>query len=357
MKPACRAGWLIGVLLSGCMSRIALDEAVMAYDEAATDSLSRQLLLNIARARQHLPMHFTGIANVAATFNFQLNVGATPALTGNLGGLIAPVFGGSMAENPTISIVPIEGEAFTRRFLTPLSADRIILLLRQGYDVDMLLRLVAGELRLEENGTETTYHNQPTVRTGYRQFRRAVLHLSTIQDRNALHVEPPGLQESGDSVFPDILTNYDPARLTAAEREALNEWGKTGSPDEIRIDIRPGHTGGEYPMRGRLRLRSFHSLLNFIGSDKGAGQEYSVDRDPRSPDVSENPVHTLDVVEGADKDCRHELSVTLNSHRYCLAESSPSFWNREAFRVIYQLFQMTVANLPRNDGPDITIAK
>jgi len=147
MKPACRAGWLIGILLSGCMSRIALDEAVMAYDEAATDSLSRQLLLNIARARQHLPMHFTGIANVAATFNFQLNVGATPALTGNLGGLIAPVFGGSMAENPTISIVPIEGEAFT------------ILLLRQGYDVDMLLRLVAGELRLEENGTETTYHN------------------------------------------------------------------------------------------------------------------------------------------------------------------------------------------------------
>ena len=30
-----------------------------------------------------------------------------------------PIFGGSMAENPTISIVPIEGEEFTKRLLTP----------------------------------------------------------------------------------------------------------------------------------------------------------------------------------------------------------------------------------------------
>jgi len=344
-------------MLSGCMSRIALNEAVMAYDEAASDSLSRQLLLNIARARQRLPLHFTGIANIAATYNFQLNMGATPALTGNVGALITPVFGGSMAENPTISIVPIEGEAFTRRFLTPLSADRIILLLRQGYDVDMLLRLVAGELRLEEGNQETAWHNQPAAGAGYPQFRRAVLHLSTIQDRNALHVETPALQESGNPVFPGILTNYDPARLDAAERVALNEWGKTGSPDEIRLDIRRGYPGGEYPMRGRFRLRSFHALLNFIGQDQGAGQEYSVGRDPRSPDVSENPVHTLEVVEDTGKDCAHEPAITLNRHRYCLAESPPSFWNREAFRVIYQLFQMTVTHLPTDEGPDITIAK
>lgn len=30
-----------------------------------------------------------------------------------------PVFGGSVAENPTFSIVPIEGEEFTKRLLTP----------------------------------------------------------------------------------------------------------------------------------------------------------------------------------------------------------------------------------------------
>lgn len=384
------ASWL----LSGCISPLALNQAVMAYDETATDILSRQLLLNIARARQRLPMHFTGISNIAATFNFQFNAGATPAMTGSSGSIIAPVFGGSVAENPTISIIPIEGGEFTQRFLTPFEADRIVLLLRQGYDVDMLLRLAASELRLDEGAMEMTYRNRPLIKAEYPVFRRAVLHLSTIQDRNALFVEPivlhrrwsmpkdivtqhwlehPPEETSTYSALLSrsgqdyqlteqltgrvILTNYDPATLDETERHLLNEWARSGGHDDIDIDIRAGHPGGEFPIRGRFRLRSFHSLLNFIGRDGAGENEYPVDRDPRSPDVSENPVHTLEVVEDAPGGTQGELSVTLNGHRYSLAENTSSFWNREAFRVVYQLFQMTVANLPRNEAPGITIAK
>jgi hypothetical protein len=36
-----------------------------------------------------------------------------------------PIFGGSVAENPTISIAPIEGEEFTKRLLTPLSGNQV----------------------------------------------------------------------------------------------------------------------------------------------------------------------------------------------------------------------------------------
>jgi hypothetical protein len=42
--------------------------------------LPKQLLLNIARAHRHQPMHFSGIPNIDATFNFQFNAGARPAL-------------------------------------------------------------------------------------------------------------------------------------------------------------------------------------------------------------------------------------------------------------------------------------
>lgn len=97
------------------MSPATLDRAVIAYDRATTDILSKQLLLNIARAHQHQPMHFTGVSNIAATFNFQFNAGATPALTGSSGSLLTPIFGGTVSENPTVSIVPMEGEEFTRR--------------------------------------------------------------------------------------------------------------------------------------------------------------------------------------------------------------------------------------------------
>jgi hypothetical protein len=169
---------------------MALDHAVIEYDKTATGILSKLILLNIARAHQHQPMHFTGVSNIAATFNFQFNAGATPAFTGNSGSLLTPFFGSTVSENPTISIVPIEGEEFTRRLLTPFQENKLTMLLRQGVDVDLLLRLLAGELRLNAGKQSISFLNKPNDINGYPLFRQAVLHLSSIQDRNKLFVEP-----------------------------------------------------------------------------------------------------------------------------------------------------------------------
>ena len=73
---------LCGLILTGCLSPITLNRAVVVYDEAVTDALAKQLLINIARAQHHQPIHFTGVSNIAATFDFRVNAGATPALTG-----------------------------------------------------------------------------------------------------------------------------------------------------------------------------------------------------------------------------------------------------------------------------------
>ena len=167
-----------------------------AYDEAIVSAASKQLLMNIARAHQRQPIHFTGVSNIAATFDFRFSAGGTPALTGNAGGLLMPVFGGSVAENPTISIVPIEGEEFTKRLLTPFQQSKLTLLLRQRYDIDLLLRLMAQEVRIREPMPEIIYRNAPSDSTGYEMFRRIVLHLSAIQDQNQLYAEPLTLQRT-----------------------------------------------------------------------------------------------------------------------------------------------------------------
>ncbi len=109
------AGVFCSLAVTGCLSPITLTRAVTAYDEAVTDAISKQLLINIARAHQHQPIHFTGVSNIAATFDFRVSAGATPAFTGEAGRALMPIFGGSVAENPTISIVPIEGSTSSRR--------------------------------------------------------------------------------------------------------------------------------------------------------------------------------------------------------------------------------------------------
>ncbi len=127
---------------SGCASNssVALDRAVMAYDQGVVTLVSKLLLLNIARAHRDAPMHFTTVTNIAATYNVQFSAFLGPAMTGDLGYLPMPTIGVATAENPTLSLVPMQGEEFTQRLLTPFDERKLTMLLRQGYDVDALLR-------------------------------------------------------------------------------------------------------------------------------------------------------------------------------------------------------------------------
>ena len=383
---------LCGLFVSGCLSPITLNRAVVAYDDAVTDSIAKQLLINIARAQYHQPVHFTGVSNIAATFDFRVNAGATPALTGDASRALMPIFGGSVAENPTISIVPIDGEDFTKRLLTPFQETKFLLLLRQRYDIDLLLRLMAQELRAIEKGQAVSYRNTPADRPGYEMFRRVVTHLSAIQDQNQLYAEPlmsertwtipassvtaEGFQalqkeyvvtyNQKDNTYtlrkqttgPILITNYDPDTLPADERAQLIEEAEQGALNDVSFDIRPGHVGGEYPLKGDFRLRSFNTILNFLGASIGEDPEFHVEPDPRTPPVAENPVHTMELVLSDGAPSGTDLAIQSHGKYYAVNTRGPlARWNREAFQLLYLLFQMTVSEVPRVGVPSITIAK
>jgi len=392
--PKSAARWLTMLALcslQGCLSPMALDHSVIEYDKATTDILSKLILLNIARSHQHQPMHFTGVSNIAATFNFQFNAGATPALTGENGSLMTPVFGGTISENPTISIVPIEGEEFTRRFLTPFQESKLTMLLRQGADVDLILRLLASDLRINGGKHHGIYFNQPGDAKGYRMFRQAVLHLSSVQDRNKLFVEPLMFEQHwtlpAESLTAEamaalqkdfkvyyqaqskqitlskrvigriVLTNYDPAILSNEDRIHLHEEANQGADNDVMVDIRSGYPGGEWPIHGVFRLRSFHNVLNFIGDSISENPEYEVAKHPQTPSVSQNPVNTMAVLVSENKPAAVDISVRFGEWYYALKPETGYPWNREAFRLLCQLFQMTMTDLAQQGAPEITISK
>jgi hypothetical protein len=373
------------------MSPLALEHAVMAYDQTTSDIQSQQLLLNIARSQQHQPLHFTGVSNIAATFNFQFNAGATPALTGNTGMLMTPIFGGTISENPTISIVPIEGEEFTRRLLTPFQENKLTMLLRQGADIDLVLRLIAGELRIKSHKQDIVYTNCPKDVEGYRKFRQLVTQLSTIQDRHNLFVEPLQFEQSWqvaiDHISPEqwielqkdfkvdydqnhkrltltkrvtghiVLTNYDPQTLSNEDRVKLNEEADKGSNNDIMVDVRQLNLGGEVPIHGFFRLRSFYNVLNFIGRDIDDEPEFAVDKLPVTPNVSENPIHSLGILVSEHEPQNTRYFVKYDEKFYTLQPDTGYPWNREGFRLLHQIFQMTMAELSQHSAPSITISK
>ncbi len=226
----------------------------------------------------------------------------------------------------------------------------------------------------------------------YQVFRRLALQLSTIQDRNAVYAEPlifeknvplpsasitlNSVSELGsenvlaqDSQTGDyslrqritgriVITNYDPDNLPMAERRRLHEEALHAPPNDVLVDIRPGYPGGEYPFHGSFRLRSFHAMINFIGRSLNDEPEFDVAPDPLFGPNEENPPMTLAIRQSITKPPDVDQAISYRGAYYYVDPAGPyRRWNAEGFRLLYQLFQMTVSEISRAGIPGITIAK
>lgn len=388
-------------LLTGCLSPIAMHRAVIEYDRTVSYVEADLLLLNIARARYHRPVHFTAVSSVAATFDFRTSAG----ISGGLGRApeaaeraINLEYSASVAENPTITIVPITGEEFTKRVLRPLDEDKFEFLVRQGYDINMVLRLMARGIAIETEAGPRVLFNQPSQGEGYVEFRRRLLHLAGLDRERQLFVEPILFEESqtvktnrapnpdevvaalekgfrweGDAegkvhtvrrkaVGRLLIANYDPKRLSNEERRKLHEEAQRYPPDYVMVDIRPGFPGGDYPLHGSILLRSMNAIIGFVARSIEEEPEMPVSPDPRTKTVVRNPAKTLEIDESTSKPEGYEFSVQFDNRYYSIRKFPVSqgmvpSWNQEAFAVLSNLFQMTVTDLTKYPTPAIAIAK
>ena len=109
-----------------------------------------------------------------------------------------------MAENPTLSIVPIQGREFTERVLTPMTDEaKFEFLVFQGAPIDMVMRLMADgiEVQTPEGRFERFILNWPTRPREYEEFRRFALHLAWLNANRKLFVGRLFFVETSDAVL------------------------------------------------------------------------------------------------------------------------------------------------------------
>ncbi|NOZ10249.1 MAG: hypothetical protein GXP09_04295 [Gammaproteobacteria bacterium] len=387
------AGVISGLV--GCVSPIAMDHAVIGYDRAHAQIQTQLLLLNIARARNHMPIHFTAVPNVAATFDFRMNAGLAREPLRNGGGGMALALGTSVAENPTINIVPIQGEAFTKRLLTPMDESKFEFMAHQGVDIGMVLRLMVRAILIEKNGVRTIFHNDARHIKEFQQFRRAVFHLAALEYAGVLDIGPinydrqwsisgrdPSMDEllkiaergyfwtteENEKIFSKpvrgriLIANFDPNTLSNFERRRLDKKARQYPNNFILVDIRPGYPGGEFPIQAWIKLRSFNAVIEFIANSMHSYPEFRVEKDPRSGTIPANPVKTLEILESSEKPKNVDFFVEYHSAYYWLADDKSRHepdisWNQEVFKLLYHLYQMTVMDVTHVPGLPISIAK
>src|SRR5262245_31415570 len=332
MRVAALAGILL--VLSGCLGPVSLHHAVLGYDRTVIQIEQEMLLLNVARLRHRLPLHFTVTSSIAATFDYRTNIAVAGAYNVTPG-FFAPSFalGATAAENPTLSIVPIQGREFTERVLTPIHEGGFEFFVFQGVPIEMVMRLLADgiEVQTPEGRFERFIVNWPTRPAEYEEFRRRALHLAWLNANRKLFVGrltftettraglrgPPSAEEIRTALEKDYrwqqvpgtdryelgrrvtgrvaITNYDPRTMTDSARAELNALGSNHPASFVLVDIRAEHPGGDWPLFGALKLRSFNRALDFVAEGGTGVREYDVAKDPRTGLVGDNPSQTLTI--------------------------------------------------------------
>jgi hypothetical protein len=376
----------LAVVCSGCLGPVSLHEAVLGYDQTVSRLERELLLVNIGRLRNGLPVHFTVTSSIAATFDYQTNA----AILGPFSDVGLNV-GVSAAENPTLTIVPIQGKQFTERVLTPLEDAKFEFLVFQGSPIDMVMRLMADGIEVQaREGTFARFIlNWPSRPQEYEEFRRIAMQLAWLNTTRRLFVGRLAFVETTQarlSTAPTaadvqnafekdlrwralgrdgvyvlerrltgrvVITNYDPRTLSDAERQALNTRAGANPGNFVLVDIRPDHPGGDFPLFGALKLRSLNMILSFVAADHGGSQEFDVAKDPRTGDSGPNARRALGI-EVANQPPPGLLPYARYGGRYYLVADTP--WDRQAFSLLYQLFQMTVTDVSAVGVP-ITISK
>ena len=387
-------------LVAACVGPTALHRSVLAYDETTLQIEQQLLLLNIARWHAGLPLHFTTTSNIAATFDWTKVVGVGGRLEEGPRGFHSMNLnlGASASENPTFSIVPLSGEEFTKRLLTPLQDKTFEFIVYLGRPIDQVMRLTARGIQVQgPDGSFVKFiENHPRRPDEYREFRQIALHLAWLQANRQLFVrslvfedilikdvqEVPEADDIGKGLQLGltwrqksnghfqltkltagrvVVTNFDPDALSNQEKWTLNEKIKKLPAGFVYVDIRPDYPGGKFPLHGAIKLRSFSGIISFLADCISKFPEFAVQQDlrtgsvldPRTGRVGKNPRAILEIKVTNTRPPIHILAIDFQGKYYSVADTD---WDRDIFRFLAYVFQTTVAEV-KGPGIPITIAK
>lgn len=137
----------VPLLTGGCamVGPSSISNGRMAYNEVINYTEDQQLLNAIVRERYGQTFGMLSVSNVAANVKFGGSVGAEFRLgpSEDVTSDLVPVsLGAAYEENPTISYVPVQGEAVLRSLVTPFSIEEAFLLLSTAKERHIVKRIL-----------------------------------------------------------------------------------------------------------------------------------------------------------------------------------------------------------------------
>jgi hypothetical protein len=368
-----------------------LERQVLGYDQIAKTLNEKLLLLNIARVANGEAVHFTSTSSIAATFDWTTSVGVGGQVEEGSGtDFLYFDLGASASENPTFSIIPLSGEEFTRRIVTPFRDEAFEFLVFQGERIAQAMRLMAAGIEVQgPDGRFVRFiENDPERHREHEEFRRIAGHLQRLNDERLLFVRPlvfeetlvadfegvPRSQDINDGFGrglrwrqkPDgdyaltrlsagrvVVLNFDPMALSDEQRFELNERIKRNPSGFVYLELRPDRPGGDLALQGAIKLRSMFQILESLADGIGGAEGSDVPPGTRTGAAGRSPAEAMRIDVTEEPPAGNVPSVFYEGRYYSVADTP---WDRRSFTILNILFQTTVGDVG-DVGIPITIAK
>ena len=210
-------GLTVLFLLSGCggMVQHSFKQSSLGFNKALQHAVSEQMLLNLVRLRYGESPVFLEVTSISSQYSFSGSLSTGADLkegpdSYSLG------LGFSYTEKPTFTFIPLQGEKFARRLLSPIPIDHLILLLNSGWRADRVLRLCVQSLNGIPNAP-TASGPTPKEAPEFKTFLDLTRKLEILRKKRKLHFLY--IQQEGKTFPALVFLGDDP--LIAEVRKIL----------------------------------------------------------------------------------------------------------------------------------------
>jgi hypothetical protein len=344
--------------LAGCFTNYGpgtIPPARFNYNARIAQSWDEQLLLNLVRLRYRDTPFFLEVGTVLAQYQAvgHASAAASIGVSGGESSSIGPSVGADFAESPTITYLPLQGEEFVRRLLTPVPGETLMLLSGSGWSVERILLCCVNAVNGIPNVPSAAGPTPAVVRADSRFLRAAHL-LRRLQADGRLQAvrAPDGRAEGRVRILPT------PGQAPDTTLDSLRTLlGLDPSTTELDITPDDGAQGGAAL---RLRLRSLLGAMFYLSQAvevPRADLEAGLVTDARLPDGSPADWFALTgrifrVRSGASRPAGAFAAVEYRGHWFWVDDRDLE--SKTTFGLLSNLFSLQSAQ-SRAAGPVLTV--
>lgn len=230
------------------------------YNAAIRQTNDEQLLLNLVRLQYRDTPLFLQVGSVSSQMRFDASTGLgagfrSPGRALQSYGADARI---GVADTPTISYSPLQGEEFTEHLLQPISIESILLLYHSGWSIERVMRLTVQRMNGRRNAFNASGPT-PDYPPRFEEFVRVARLFRSLQILDGIDM---GYEVVGGQRTPYLYVTAEGAR-----RE---EWREAAAllgidPDRSSYLLRPG-TALRREETGEIVIntRSLMGVLHFL---------------------------------------------------------------------------------------------